>query len=155
MFYFFKHLSKLAPILIFILMGCKLQDSYQSHGIAFLKNRSDKLIINKSNKNDVIRSIGQPQIKDEFDENTWIYLERVLTKGKFHELGRHKLKDNNVLVLNFNKYGILNSKEFLNKDQINKIKFSEKTTKNDLSKKSFIQSFLQSVKTKMYGQRGK
>ena len=136
-------------------MGCQLQDSYQSHGIAFLKNRSDKLIINTSNKNDVIRSIGQPQIKDEFDENTWIYLERILTKGKFHELGRHKLKDNNVLVLNFNKYGILNSKEFFNKNKINKIKFSEKTTKNDLSEKSFIQSFLQSVKAKMYGQRGK
>ena len=44
-------------------------------------------------------------------------------------------------------------KEFLKKDDINKIKFSKKITENDLSKKSFVQSFLQSIKQKMYGNR--
>ena len=64
----------------------------------FLENKQ-KLIVNKSNKNDVLNIVGYPQIKDENDENTWIYLERILSKGKYHELGRHKLKENNVLVL--------------------------------------------------------
>ena len=82
-----------------------------------------------------------------------MYLERTLTKGKFHKLGKHVLKDNNVLVLSFNKYGILEFKEFLNKEDINKIKFSEKTTENDLNRKSFVQSFLESVKQKMYSNR--
>ena len=82
-----------------------------------------------------------------------MYLERTLTKGKFHKLGKHVLKDNNVLVLSFNKYGILKFKEFLNKEDINKIKFSEKTTENDLNRKSFVQSFLESVKQKMYSNR--
>jgi len=41
----------------------------------------------------------------------------------------------------------------LNKEDINKIKFSKKETENDLSKKSFVQSFLQSIKKKMYDNR--
>ncbi len=130
-----------------------MQDPNKTHGIVFLENRAKKLIINTSNKNDVVKVIGLPQIKSEIDNNTWMYLERTLTKGKFHKLGKHVLKDNNVLVLSFNKYGILEFKEFLNKEDINKIKFSEKTTENDLNRKSFVQSFLESVKQKMYSNR--
>ena len=87
------------------------------------------------------------------DDNNWIYLERVLSKGKYHELGRHKLKINNVLMLEFDKYGILKQKEFYKKEDINKIQFSEDETKNELTKKSFVQRFLQSVKQKMYSNR--
>ena len=57
------------------------------------------------------------------------------------------------MILSFDKYGILENKDFYNKEDINKIKFSKKTTSNDLSKKSFVESFLQSVKKKMYGNR--
>ena len=148
-----KHYFNILLIVIIILTSCKLQEPRQSHGIVFLKNRAEKLIINKSNKNDVIRIIGFPQIKEENNDNNWIYNERVLTKGKYHELGKHKLKENNILVLNFDKYGILNFKELTNKDKINSINFSEKKTDNNLTKKSFIQSVLQSVKQKMYSNR--
>ena len=155
MFFFTKHFKKLNILILVILLGCQLQDPNKSHGIAFLENRSDKLILNVSNKNDVIRTIGLPQIKDENDINNWIYLERVLSKGKYHKLGKHELKENNVLVLNFDKYGILNFKKFISKEEMNNIKFSKNTTDNDLSKKSFVQSFLQSIKQKMYSGRGK
>ena len=137
----------------FILSACQLQDPKKTHGITFLDNRSSKLIINQTNKNDVIRIIGLPQIKDENNENNWIYLERILSKGKYHELGKHKLEENNVLLLNFDKYGILENKKLLTKEDINKLKFSNETTQNDLTKKSFIQSFLQSVKQKMYSNK--
>ena len=40
-----------------------------------------------------------------------------------------------------------------NKNDTNKIAFSEKETKNGLSKKSFVESFLSSLKQKMYGNR--
>lgn len=133
------------------LYNCQLQDTYKSHGIAFLENRANKLVVNVTNKNDVVRVLGNPQIIDQNEDNIWIYLERVLSKGKFHELGKHKLRDNNVLVLNFNKYGILRKKDFITKNEINNIKFSNKKTENNLSKKSFVESFLQSVKQKMYG----
>ena len=97
--------------------------------------------------------MGQPHSKSINDENEWIYIERVLSKGEFHRLGQNILKENNVLVLGFNKYGVLIEKKFLDKNNIEDITFSKKTTENQLSKKSFIQSFLQSVKTKMYGNK--
>ena len=152
MLFFNKHFLYLI-VTIFILSGCKLQEPNKSHGIVYLENRANKLVLKTTNKNDVISQIGKPQIIDESDQNNWIYIERVLTKGKFHNLGKHILKENNVLILNFDKYGILKSKNFLTKDEINKINFSSMKTENDLTKKSFVQSFLQSIKQKMYRNR--
>ena len=123
------------------------------HGIIYLENRANKLTVSKTNKNDIIRIFGQPQIISNDDRLTWIYLERILTKGKYHKLGRHVLKENNLLVLKFDKFGILESKKFLDKDDIKKVNFSEKITENELGQKSFVETFLQSVKQKMYSNR--
>ena len=154
MTFFSKYHLKIIYLSIFlILLGCQLQEPAKNHGILFLDNRSEKLTVNKTNKNDVIKILGQPHAKNFDEDDTWIYIERTLSKGKYHKLGRHELKTNNTLVLNFDKYGILKTKDFYNKDDLNKIKFSKKTTENDLSQKSFVESFLQSVKKKMYGSR--
>ena len=154
MFFGFKY-HYIFPFIfiLYILSGCQLQEPLKNHGIIYLENRSNKLILNKSNKNNVIDIIGYPQIKTEDKNESWIYIERVLTKGKYHKLGKHILKENNVLVLNFDKYGILIKKDFLTKNDINKLKFSKKDTKNEITRKSFVQSFLQSVKQKMYQNR--
>ena len=154
MFFYFKyHSSKILFFLFFILINCQLQDPDKNHGILFLENRSNQLVINKSNQNDVIKLIGQPHSRSITNEDIWIFIERTLSKGKYHKLGRHVLKTNNVLVLTFNKYGILSSKDFYNKEDIKKIKFAKKETQNELTKKSFVESFLSSIKAKMYGNR--
>jgi hypothetical protein len=36
---------------------------------------------------------------------------------------------------------------------MNKLKFSNMATENELSKKSFVEKFLNSIKAKMYGNR--
>ena len=82
-----------------------------------------KVIVNKSNKNDIIRIFGQPHATSQNEEDTWIYFERILTKGKYHKLGRHVVKENNVLVLEFDKFGIIKNKKLYTKDDINKIAF--------------------------------
>ena len=140
-------------ILIFtfiFLINCQLQEPTKNHGILFLQNRSDQLKVNTNNKNDVIKLIGNPHTKSISTEDSWIYIERVLTKGAYHKLGQSVIKTNNVLILTFDKYGVLKEKKFLNKNDLNKMKFSKKVTENNLSKKSFVQNLLQSVKTKMY-----
>ena len=138
-------------LLIFIiLISCKLQEPLKTHGIIFLENRSKKLVLNESNKNDVIKIMGRPHIKEDEIDDSWIYLERILSKGKYHKLGRHILKENNILVLNFDKYGVLKNKKFLKKEDLKKLEFSEKITENELTQKSFVQKFLQSIKQKMY-----
>ena len=146
-----KFHNNLLYLLVFIiLISCKLQEPLKTHGIIFLENRSQKLVLNKSNKNDVIRIMGRPHIKEDEINQSWIYLERILSKGKYHKLGKHILKENNVLVLNFDKYGVLKNKQFLKKEDLKKLEFSQKITENELTQKSFVQKFLQSIKQKMY-----
>ncbi len=137
-------------IVLIILNACQLQEPNKNHGILFLKNRSDQLQTNTSNKNDVIRLIGQPHTKSISDDETWMYFERVLKKGKYHRLGQNIVKVNNVLLISFDKYGILKNKSLFDKNDIETISFSEEITENNLSKKSFAEKFLQSIKKKMY-----
>ena len=148
-----KHFKILTLFALIILNNCQLQDPSLNHGIVFLENRSEKLILNSSNKNDVLKIVGYPHSKSINNENEWFYVERVLTKGQYHKLGQHVLKSNNILVLNFDKFGILKDKRFLNKNDIKKISFSKDQTENELTQKSFVERFLSSVKSKMYGNR--
>ena len=156
MFFIFKikHLKKLIfIILIFILSNCQLKDPIKGHGINFLKNRSEKISLNKSNKNDVIKVLGNPHTKSIDDENLWFYFDRKIASGKLVNFGDMKLLENNVLILNFDKYGIVIKKEFFSKEDMKKIKYSEMKTENPVSQDSFVTSFLQSVRQKMYGKR--
>ena len=107
MFFYFKyHFIKVLLLLFFILISCQLQEPAKNHGILFLENRSDQLTVKKTNKNDVLKTIGQPHSRSIDNEHIWIYVERTLSKGKYHRLGQHTLKTNNVLVLTFDKYGV-------------------------------------------------
>ena len=151
MFFIKNHI--LLFIIFIILNGCQLQDPNKNHGILFLENRADKLVLKKTNKNDVIKILGNPHSKSIDNNNRWLYLERVLTKGEFHKLGQNILLDNNVLVLDFDKFGILSNKKLLTKEDKEEIKFSGLKTENRLTKKSFVESFLSSIKSKMYRNR--
>ena len=148
-----NHISFFLVFSFIILINCQLQEPYKNHGIVFLENRAKKLLIDTSNKNDVVKIIGQPHSKSIENSNEWIYFERVITKGEFHKLGQNVLKSNNVLILTFDKYGILKNKQFLDKNDKKKIVFSKKKTKNEMTQKSFVERFLSSVRTKMYGKK--
>ena len=127
------------------------QVNTKNHGILFLENRYNILAVNESNTNDVIKIVGNPHTKSISNENTWIYIERILTKGKYYKLGQNVIKTNNVMVLTFDKYGVLKAKDFYDKKRIADIKFTKEITENNLSDKSFVEEFLQSIRTKMYG----
>ena len=136
-------------IIIFFIIGCQRNEVIKTHGIAYLEKREKLIIINKSNKNDTIKIFGQPATKGITNDNLWIYIERTKTRGKLLKLGRSYLIKNNVLVLEFNKFGILAKKEFYDKEDMNKINFAEAITENDIRKENFIYSFLSSIRQKM------
>ena len=139
----------LLGIFLFLVFGCQQNEVLKTHGVAYLKKREKLIIVNKSNKNDTISILGQPSTKGMVDNNLWIYIERTLTRGTLLKFGRNYLKKNNVLILEFDKYGILKKKEFYNKEQMNKISFAKDITENELRKENFIYSFLSSVRQKM------
>ena len=70
----------------------------------------------------------------------------TISGGSIIKFGERDLLENNVLVLNFDKYGILTQKEFFSKEDMKKIKYSEMRTENPVTQKSFVSSFLQSVR---------
>ena len=109
------------------------------------------MILKKTNKNDVIKLIGNPHSTSIADKNTWIYFERTITRGKMHKLGRNVLKENNILELKFDKYGVLQSKKLYDKKNMKNVEYSKMNTENSVSQKSFVGKFLSSVKEKMYG----
>ena len=69
------------------------------------------------------------------------------------KLGRNVLMNNNVLIVKFNEQGILKEKILYNKDDMNKYKFAEAITVNEIKRGSFIDSFLSSIREKMYANR--
>ena len=147
-----KYLYITLTILLFT-NSCAQKEVTQTHGIAYLEKREKLIIVNKSNKNDTIKIFGQPATKGMTNNNLWIYIERTNTRGKLLKLGRNYLKKNNVLVLEFNKYGILEKKEFYNKENMKKVNFTKQITENELRKENFIESFLASVRQKMLSKR--
>ena len=136
-------------IVLFFIISCQRNEVIKTHGIAYLDKREKLIVVNESNKNDTINILGLPATKGMSDDNMWIYIERTKTRGKLLKLGRNYLKKNNVLILEFDKYGILAKKEFYDKEDMKKINFAKAITENDVKKESFIYSFLSSIRQKM------
>ena len=154
MFFVFNiHKVILILFLLLFLNSCKLQEPYNNHGIVNLDKRADLIQVNKSNVNDVVKIIGQPHTISIENDKEWIYFERILSKGEFHKLGQNILKTNNILLLEFDRFWIVQDKQLIGKDAKNKLTFSNDITENSLSQKSFVQKFLSSLRSKMYGKK--
>ena len=121
----------------------------------FLEKKSEKLVIGKTNKNDIFELLGPPSTKGSFDEELWIYMEIQTSTSKLSKLGKKKLLKNNILLLDIDNKGILSKSYFFDKDKMNEIKFSEDTTQMSYSKNSFIYEFLYSVRQKINDPLGK
>ena len=145
-------------ILLFIFIflfsfSCGQNQVIKTHGVAYLDKRENLIIVKQTNKNDTISILGQPSTKGMVNDNLWIYIERTRTRGTLLKFGRNYLKKNNVLVLEFDKYGILERKEFYDKNSMKKISFAKDITENELRKENFIYRFLNSVRQKMLMRR--
>jgi len=85
----------------------------------------------------------------------WIYIERVTSSSKISKLGKKELIENNILILEINTQGLLTQKTFLNKEDMNNLKFSEATIKLSSRKRTFVYDFLSTLRKKMNDPLGK
>ena len=123
-----------------------------------LEEKQAKLIIQKTNKNDIQQILGPPSTKSTFDNDMWIYIEREITNERLIKLGKEKLLTNNVLILEISTQGQLMNKQFYDMNDMNEIKLSSLKTENKYGKKSFVYDFLSSMRQKIndpLGQRKK
>ena len=142
-------------ILAIFLTSCKLNKVVNHHGIHNLEAKSQELLINQTNINQIKSLLGPPSSTSYFDEDILIYLERKTSNSKLLKLGKKKLIANNVLLLEVDNRGMLINKEFLNQDDLNKLKFTNKTTKTNADQESFVSKALSGVITKIDDPLGK
>ncbi len=142
-------------IILLFFSNCSLNKVINHHGVNALEIKKEKLIINKSNSNDVEKLLGPPSTKGAFDENLWIFIERRTSSSKLTKFGKRTLISNNILIVELDTKGILINKIFLNKEQINDMNFSSQITKMNYTKRSFIYNFLNSMRQKINDPLGK
>ena len=142
-------------ILTLFLTNCKLNKIVNHHGIHNLELKSEELIVNQTNINDIKKILGPPSSKSYFDNDILIYLERKTSNSKLLKLGKRKLLTNNVLLLEIDNKGMLVKKDFLDKDDLNKLKISKKVTGIKTQKESFIKQALSNIVDKMDDPLGK
>ena len=82
-----------------IVTNCSFKKVVKHHGVSFLEKKQKNLVINESNKNEIIDLLGNPSTRSKFNNDVWIYIERKQTQSRLKNLGRMKVYKNDVLVL--------------------------------------------------------
>ena len=132
-----------------------MQKPIKHHGVHKLELKEKKLIINKTNKNDIIKILGPPSAESKFNTEVLFFIERKISNKSTFTLGRQIIITNNVLVVELDNYGLLSKKTFYDLTKMNELKFSKNTTNVDYSKNSFVYDFLSSMRQKINDPLGK
>ena len=137
-------------IIIFIFItNCSGNKVTNYHGTKSLEKKFNKITVNKTNKNDLIKIIGHPSSISDFNKNKWFYFERFKTNQSLFKLGVQKIKKNNVLILELNNAGILKSKQIKDINDMNDLDFTKKTTNKDFNNTSVIYGVFSSLREKI------
>ena len=148
---------KILILLTFFLLfaNCTNKLAIDHHGVHKLNTKQEKLFLSETNKNDIIKILGPPSTVSFFDNEILFFIERKETNGSIIELGRRKIITNNVLIVEINKYGLLEKKTFYDLTKMQEIKISKNTTEVNYQKDSFIYDFLSSMRQKINDPLGK
>ena len=141
-----------------IVSNCSFKKVVKHHGVPSLEKKQSSLVVNETNKNDIINFLGNPSTRSKFDNDVWIYIERKQTQSQLKNFGKMKIYKNDVLVLEINDYGILEKKNFYNLNDMKNIKIAKDETRTIFKKNSFIYDFMSSLRQKIndpLGQRAK
>ena len=142
-------------IISLFISACTLKKVEKHHGVHFLNKKQEKLVINLSNKNDILRLLGSPSTKSTFDNDLWIYIEKTTGNSSLVKFGGETIIVNNVLLLEINNMGLLEKKEFFDITNMQELKFAEKITENQYKKQTFVYDFLSSMRQKINDPLGK
>tara|TARA_Y100000748_G_scaffold211293_2_gene177191 strand:- start:430 stop:888 length:459 start_codon:yes stop_codon:yes gene_type:complete len=136
-------------IFIFLfIVNCSTNKVSNNHGSISLQSKFEKITINKSNKNDILKIIGPPSTTSEFDENEWFYIETKKENQSLLKLGIKKIEKNNILIVVFNNKGILEDKKILNLEDMNDIKYVKNITEKQYKQNNTIYNILSTLRQK-------
>ena len=134
--------------LFLFIVNCSSNKVSNTHGFTSLQAKYDRIIINKTNKNDIYKILGPPSTISNFDENKWFYIQTRKENQSLLKLGIKKIEKNNVLIVSFNNKGILDEKKILSLNDMNDIKYVKEITKKDYKQNNTIYKILSSLREK-------
>ena len=135
--------------IVFFITACSSNKVSKNHGFISLENKSKKIVINKSNKNDIIELIGDPSSISKFNTNKWFYIERKQTNQSLFKLGIKKISKNNILVIEFNNKGLVKNKKLVNLNDMNDLKYVKKITTKEFEQDNTIYNIFSSLREKV------
>ena len=129
-------------------LNCSINKVSNQHGFRLIETKYEKIQLNKSNKNDIRQLIGPPSSKSDFDD-IWFYIERKKTNQTLMKLGKKKISKNNIILIEFNKMGLVSDKKLLNLNNMNDLKFAENKTKKRFSQDNLLYGILSTFREKI------
>ena len=142
-------MKKLILIIFIFIISCSANKLSNFHGSKSLEKKFSSIEKNKTNKNDIVKIIGQPSTISDFNTNKWFYIERLKKNQSLLKLGRQKIKKNNILIVEFDNKGILTTKKLLNLNDMKDIKYLEEITEKEFEQDNIIYNVFTSLREKI------
>ena len=142
-------MKKLILIVFIFIISCSANKLSNFHGSKSLEKKFSSIEKNKTNKNDLVKIIGQPSTISDFNTNKWFYIERLKKNQSFIKLGRQKIKKNNILIVEFDNKGILTTKKLLSLNDMKDIKYLEEITEKEFEQDNIIYNVFTSLREKI------
>ena len=142
-------MKKLILIIFIFIISCSANKLSNFHGSKSLEKKFSSIEKNKTNKNDLVKIIGQPSTISDFNTNKWFYIERLKKNQSLLKLGRQKIKKNNILIVEFDNKGILKTKKLLNLNDMKDIKYLEEITEKEFEQDNIIYNVFTSLREKI------
>ena len=140
-----------AYLLIFLFLftlNCSINKVSNLHGYRSMEDNYEKIVLAKSNKNDLRKMIGPPSSISKFDD-IWFYIERKKKNQSIYKLGKKKISSNNILIVEFNSLGLVENKSLIDINDMNDFKIDEKKTQKKFSQDNFVYNLLSTLREKI------
>ena len=139
----------LIPLILVFIVNCTGNKVSNYHGAKFLEDKYNEIILDKTNKNDLLQLIGPPSTKSDFNENRWFYFERLKTNQSLLKLGSQKVKKNNILIVELDNLGVIKNKKLLDLNDMNDLKYLENTTEKEFKNNNLLYNVFTSLREKI------
>ena len=136
-------------LIILFITACSSNKVSKNHGFISLEKKLENIVINKSNKNDIIDIVGYPSSISKFNSNKWFYIERKQTNQSLFKLGIKKISKNNILVIEFNNKGLVKNKKLVNLNDMNDLEYVKKITSKEFEQDNTIYNIFSSLREKI------
>ena len=135
-------------LIFFFTLNCSINKVSNVHGYRSLDTKSEKVLLYKTNKNDVRKILGPPSLISNFDD-IWFYVERKKTNQKIFKLNKKEISKNNVLILKFDSKGMILSKEVIDIEDMNEINIADKKTMKKFKQDNMMYNIFSTLREKI------